>query len=318
MVVLPEILRGHGYATASFSTNSHMGPITKLTRGFSYFEKAYILEREHCLPEAEAFLETHADRKFFMYVHTVEPHYPYSPPEQLARLFASPGQDPTDVDLYDAEIAYADSNLGKLVSKLKELGIYGNTLLIVTADHGEAFGEHEGIFKHSEKPYNELIHIPLIMNLPGLLPTGKVVKQNVQLIDIAPTILDMVNIQGNEQFQGMSLLPLITGGPREAFESRTVYAVGKGVTAAIRDDWKLLYSQDKVNLYDLSTDPGETKNVASENASVVKSLEEELSSHQALQKRLAEQIRGSRPDEDTLLDVDPRAIERLKALGYLK
>jgi arylsulfatase A-like enzyme len=318
MALLPEILRSHGYATAAVSLNSNMGRLANLTRGFGQFDETYVLKRRDCLPESTAFLENCRDRRFFLYIHTVEPHWSYKPPEEFVRLFVPAGEDPRDVDLYDAEIVRADSNVGLFVSKLKELGMYDNTLLIVTADHGEAFGEHEGIFKHADKPYNELIHIPLIMRLPGALPTGKVVEQNVQFIDIAPTILDIVNIQGNEQFHGMSLLPLITGGPREAFESRTVYAVGKGVTAAIRDDWKLLRGQDKVSLYNLSTDPGETKNVASENAPVVKSLEEELSSHQALQKRLAEQIRGSRPDEDTPLDVDPRAIERLKALGYLK
>ena len=318
MVVLPEILRSYGYATASFSTNSHMGPITDLTRGFSYFEKAYLLEREHCTREAAAFLEKYADRKFFMYVHTVEPHYPYSPPEQLAHRFAAPGEAPTDLDLYDAEIVYADANLEHLVSKLRELGIHDNTLLIVTADHGEAFGEHEGMIKHSGKPYNELIHIPLIMHLPGSLPAGKVVAHNVQLIDIAPTILDVLNIRGNEQFQGMSLLPLIEGGSADAFRGRTVYSVGKGMTAVIKDNWKLLCGKETKNLYDLSVDFGETKNVASKNESVVESLEKELSNHQALQSRLAQEIQRLRRDKDTALDVDPRAIERLKALGYLK
>jgi arylsulfatase A-like enzyme len=318
MVLLPEILRSYGYATASFSTNSHMGPITNLTRGSSYFEKAYLLEREHCSPEAAAFLEKHADRKVFLYVHTVEPHWQYKPPEEFVRRFVPAGQDPEDLDLYDGEIVRADSNLELLISNLKKLGICENTLLIVTADHGEAFGEHEGMLKHGEKPYNELIHIPLIMHLPGSLPAGEVVENNVQLIDIAPTILDILNIQGNEQFQGMSLLPLVTGGPPDAGVNRTVYATGKGVTAAIRDDWKLMHSQNRVSLYDLSTDPGETQNVASENPSIVKSLEEELSSHKALQEKLAQQMRGARTEEDVSVEVDPRAIERLKALGYLQ
>jgi len=318
MLLLPEILRSHGYATAGVSLNSNMGQLANLNRGFSRFDETYPLNRRDCLPESTAFLENCRDRSFFLYIHTVEPHWPYKPPEEFVRLFVPPGEDPENVDLYDAEIVRADSNIGLFISKLKELGMYDDTLLIITADHGEAFGEHEGIFKHADKPYNELIHIPLIMHLPGLLPTGKVVEQNVQLLDIAPTILDVLSIQRNEQFQGMSLLPLITGGPREALESRTVYAVGKGVTATIRDDWKLLKDQDKASLYDLSTDPGETKNVADENAPVVNSLEEELARHQALQEKLAQQMRGSRAEEDVALDVDPRAIERLKALGYLK
>ncbi len=342
MVLLPEILRSHGYATASISLNSSIGPLTGLTRGFSYFEEDYLLKRsdwsilnepdrglDHLeedyllkhydwLPQATGFLERCKDRNFFLYVHTIEPHDPYRPPTRLVDLFSPQGKEPADVDLYDAEIMHADSNLALLISKLKELGMYDDTLLIITADHGEAFREHEGITLHGSKPYNELIHIPLIVRLPGAVPGGRVVDHNVQLIDIAPTILDALNIHGNEQFQGMSLLPLITGGAADAFESRTVYSAGKGVTAAIRRDWKLMRSQDGLSLYDLSTDFGETKSVAIENESIVRSLEEELSNYLAVQERIARQIRASTPDGEVPLDVDPRAIEQLKALGYLK
>jgi len=140
------------------------------------------------------------------------------------------------------------------------------------------------------------------------------------LLDIAPTILDLLNLPIPEQFQGMTFLPLIRGEGTNAFRNRAVYSEWQGLAfitmSMIKDNWKLLRDQDVTRLYDLSTDFGETNDVAGQNESVVAALQEELSDYLSSQESLAKSVRGDQAD--TTVRMDAREIERLKALGYLK
>jgi arylsulfatase A-like enzyme len=323
LVVLAEILRESGYATGAVLENGQAGGETNLGRGLSHLSHPRGRKYTTRTKEIAGFAEMHRDRPFFLYIHGMDVHAihgKYSPPKGLRHLYASSGEEPTDMDLYDACILSADNKLQTLITILKELDVYDDTLLIITADHGEAFGEHEGITSHNGKPYNELIHIPLIVHLPGVLPAGKVIEQNVQLLDIAPTILDLLNLPIPDQFQGMTLLPLIRGEGTDAFRNRPVYSEWQGpafiTMSMIKDNWKLLRDEEVTRLYDLSTDFGETNDVAGQNESVVAALREELSDYLSSQESLAKSVR--RDQADTTVRMDAEQIERLKALGYLK
>jgi len=322
LALLPEILRQQGYATACITENPYVGPITNLDRGFSHYERrAYPRSHrfeEHTLPRATEFVGAHKDRNFFMYVHTSGAHWPYDPAKEFYRPFVGPGEKPADVDLYDGEIVRADNDLRRFIQMLKELAVHENTLLMVTADHGEAFGEHPGPTGHGGKPYNELIHVPLIMQVPGLVPAGKVVRQNVQLLDLAPTILDVFGLPANEQFEGASLLPLLDGRPHGAFDDRSIYSRGRytGATSLVKGDWKLLKTREAVHLYDILSDYGETKDLASENQLLVTSLLDEMSNYTKSREKLARQMREH--EEEARIELDQGTIDDLKALGYLK
>ena len=153
------------------------------------------------------------------------------------------------------------------------------------------------------------------------MPKCKVVNQNVQLIDIAPTILDAVDISlPGGQYQGLSLLPLAAGKSSADFDDRHVYARGRyrGATAIIKGNWKLLYDNDKKMLFDLDADAGETTNLASEEPALVDSLFEEAREYINSQKELAVALKAERGEVESRVHLDRESIEQLKALGYLK
>jgi len=331
LVTLAETLRARGYATASVLENAWPAMQTNLARGFSVVTGPTFMgipglythagrRFKYTLQQSRDWLEQHRARKFFLYVHTMEPHNPYTPSEPFTSRFApAAGQTPTDIDLYDAEIAEADHNLNRFVEMLKELDLYENTLLVLLADHGEAFGEHENMKWHGGSPYNELIHIPLIMRCTGMIPEGTVVKENVQIIDIAPTILDVLDVSPpGRQYQGASLLPLIAGEDTAAFEDRYIYSRGRDqdVRSVIQGNWKLLYRDKKRALYDIGADFGERDNLLSEKALLADGLFEEAGRYAKSQQELARELRAD--EEDLPLLLDPDTVEKLKALVYLK
>lgn len=316
-ITVAEILRSRGYATGAVTSNGYPGPVTNLAQGLCQFERPDSLEA--VVESARWFLEMHKDRNFFLYVHTLEPHAPYAPPDQFANKFVMPGQNPAEIDLYDGEVLYADANLKRFISALKDAGVYDDTLLLVTSDHGEAFREHEGMTEHGGKPYNELIHIPLIMHLPGFQPKVNVVEQNVGLIDVGPTILDVLGVSPPDQFQGASLLPLVGGEVFGVFDDRRIYSRARGgdSMSVIDGNWKLLFSDSgKPKLFNLAVDFGETKNLADTNEPLVTRLLDEAKVYAASQEKIGKAIRGGA--EEGSVKLDQRTIEQLKRLGYIK
>ena len=203
------------------------------------------------------------------------------------------------------------------MDKLDGLGLERNTLVIFTADHGEAFGEHEGKTGHYWKPYNELIHIPLVMYWPGVLPAGKVVTVNVQMLDLPATILDFAGLQPNPQFAGMSLRPLIKARNVAAFRNRIIYSYWRGRTSAVKGDWKLLHDApaDKKLLFNIARDPGETRDAALGHEAVFGALDADMAAYVARRRQAGHEIRTQQ--DDAVLHMDPRQIEILESMGYL-
>jgi arylsulfatase A-like enzyme len=168
------------------------------------------------------------DSRFFLWIHYMDTHEPYVPPRSRARTycwaatrFRYCGRELRDVphsclgllvELYDAAVAYVDSSVAALLREIGALGLLHNTFVVITADHGEEFGEHGGWARHHSKLYRELLHVPLIVSGPGIAPVT--VTTQISLIDLAPTVLDLAGIKPDNRFQGRSLLPFLNGRER--------------------------------------------------------------------------------------------------------
>ena len=146
-------------------------------------------------------------KKFFLWMHLYDPHYPYHPPAPYAAEYKDRP--------YDGEIAFADSQVGRLIQFLKSKGLYENTMIVLSGDHGESLGEH-GEKTHGFFIYNATLHVPFIIHLPGAA-SPRVVPDLVNLADLMPTVLQALKIDVPTQVQGHNLLPLIrTKEPGEA------------------------------------------------------------------------------------------------------
>jgi len=258
-----------------------------------------IIRAEELTDQALQSLAAHRG-KFFLWLHYMDVHRPYMPfskylsqfrthpvsRRKMVTLFhkilenpdqISPPEVTTLVDLYDADIKYVDDAVGRLLDSLG--GDLPNTIVIITADHGEEFGEH-GEFGH-ETLYDGLVHVPLIMAGPGI-KGGTLVKQQVSLIDLAPTIANLIGIDNAPSFRGESLLPVVRG-EREVTDGTisTTFEPGQRFIAYRVPGWKYIRTEslddnDAVlaeEVYDLRSDPGETRNLHGMDIEEVKRFE---------------------------------------------
>lgn len=218
-------------------------------------------------------------RPFFLFLHLWDVHYDYIPPAPYDKLFdpdyrgtidgrnyihneaVNPEMDPRDLEhiiaLYDGEIAYVDYHIGLIVKELKRLGIFDRTLIVVTADHGDEFFEHGGK-GHRNTLYDEVTMIPLIVHLPEKISSALRISNQVSIIDIAPTILDLAGIAVPDQMQGRSLISLLRGGdqPNDRY---ALLELGDILNALRSNSWKLLFNTRALQtiIFDLKDDPGE-------------------------------------------------------------
>ncbi|MBS3105479.1 sulfatase [Candidatus Woesearchaeota archaeon] len=243
------------------------------------------------------WLDKNKDQTFYLFVNYVDLHHPYYFPEEFMYKFTDKDYDYDLVDnavevtaerryeyvpdeivdyttnLYDGGLAYLDYNLGKLFERLGELGLMNNTIVIITADHGEEFYEHGG-FLHASTMFEELLHVPLIIYYPEFSP--KRVEERVSLVDIFPTVLDFLDIEyAKDEIDGISLLPLLRGNgnfKRDNFVISEDYGrpeIGEATLRALYDgDWKVIVvnlsdPDYKLNssLFNLKNDPNESKNL---------------------------------------------------------
>ena len=219
------------------------------------------------------------------------------------------------------------------VERLQTLGLDDDTLIVFMSDHGEEFLEHGRMF-HGQTVYNELTQVPLVMRWPGAIPSGIVVDENVQLIDIMPTLLDLSGLPHPDGLQGRSLLPFVSGGsgtsgawtPRPAFSEKAptsgAAAPPPGDTesyAVIDHDWLLIHNRARgddtpeFELYDVATDPLNLTNVASGQTEVVERLARDLDRWH----RIAEQARLP-DDTEAAAGLSQEDLERLRSLGYIR
>lgn len=232
--------------------------------------------------------------------------------------------------LYDCGIEYTDFHLGSFLNNLRETNLLDNTIVVITADHGEEFFQH-GQLKHTQY-YDEIIKVPLVIRFPGKLEAGTVVDQLTRSIDVAPTILDLCEIQArSEQFQGSSLLTLTQGINGKA-EQRTLFG---GEDRPLDSNTKIMRTPEyfyirngserkmfKFNLekpeelYNLSSDPNQLTNVIDEEVDVYENMRLEVDKWTLDCVDLRSQLI---PEEITKeIEIDERSLEELKSLGYIK
>ena len=314
-VTLTEILKESGFATAAFISSFMMDSQFGLDQGFdSYsdiFEKTYssvgINERKggETSRLAAQWLDTHKDESFFLFLHYFDPHKSYKPPEPFASKFSQ--------NLYAGEIAYTDACIGQVITRLKELGLYDSTLIIITGDHGEMLGEH-GELTHSFYIYQGAIKVPLIFKLPGR-SLSQTVSAPVGLIDIVPTVCSLLGIKTPPEVQGMDLSAYLQGKPPSA-EKRYLYCESfipteykaNSLMGVVTDKYKYIQTT-RPELYDLANDPAESRNLVTSQPQMARVLKD----------RLAQILEGSVRDDtsDSRLALDTRGLENLKSLGYV-
>lgn len=358
-VALAEVLRDGGYATLAVVTNGLVDAGFGFDQGFDEFV------REHgAAPEVPGITGFRADKPaidsdvanaaalvvldgledaqpgapFFLYVHVLDPHAPYFPPEPFKGRFAAEidrfdlgsmeslrvmdemakhGEAPDArtraqlETLYDAEIAHNDYQFGLFLDALRSRGLYDEALVIVVSDHGESFWEH-GTRGHGKDLFEELLRVPLIMKAPHQ-STPLRVTTVAQHVDLMPTLLDYAGIPRPEGLNGISLRPALEGVADLETESPRIVVSNGGPGTAIREGrWKVVKRSapgKPIELYDLENDPGETRNVAPQHPIVARYLLETVARSEADAKPAAA------PNERALT---PAQQAELRALGYLE
>jgi arylsulfatase A-like enzyme len=335
-VTITEVLKAAGYATGAFTGGGQMDRVFGLDQGFDVYDRPGPQRFLHTVRRGIEWLDTTTDRPFFLFLHSYEVHHPYEPsPEHLAlvggdydgelpdaisiellREYNSRSRElkagdlPHIIATYDAEIRSMDEGFAFLVAALKERGLYDDTLIVFTSDHGEEFGEHGAIGWHSHSLYDELLRVPLVIRFPGGAHAGRVVEQQVRSLDIAPTMAAILGLPVPDDFAGVDLTRFITGDETLSLLAISRMDRKRGIErSSIRTDrWKMMTPGI---LYDLQTDPGEQWDTPSfkptGSRDTVKRLQEALS--EALAEREPLESEQVAPSESTL--------DELRALGYI-
>jgi hypothetical protein len=241
---------------------------------------------------ALGFLRTRRGLPTFLYVHTMDPHVPYAPPPPVDRMFEPhptaehPAQDPrTDykepldrermIAQYDGDVAFGDREFGRFLRELKAEGLYGDALVVFLADHGEEFLDH-GLWLHGRSLFDELIRVPLVVKFPGRVGAGRRVAEQVQAMDVVPTVLEAVGLPLPSDLGGRPLQRTLDGGtkPRPALAEISHRGfVAHGVRTE-SDKYVRRFSPDDDELYfDLERDPQEKTNVAAQHPERVRLLQ---------------------------------------------
>lgn len=283
-----------------------------LGRALASNERYYLLAPEvNAL--ARSWLAERRKRRFFLFLNYMDPHAPYLPVGRYRKLFRDEGgmgDDDDPVSAYDAEIRYLDDHLGRLFRQLAEWQLLDRTLVVIVADHGESFGEHQRV-GHAVSVYEGEVRVPLILHLPGQ-ERGERVDRFVHLVDVLPTLLETMGLPAPADLPGRSLL---RDGTRDGGASPIVAHLGRyerdyAEYAIYRDPWKLITRSDATQeLYDLRRDPGERSDLLDLHRPVADRLTVEL----------AQFLASTRPRFETRAqEIDAETLERLRALGYVR
>jgi len=289
------------------------------------------------------WLDAGPKEPFFLLVHYNDPHWPYDPPSPYGAewvadyhgpltphdtgvVVESEGRPVRDLDpeslrylvgLYDGEIRFADANVGALLAKLRSAGLRRPLLTVLTADHGEEFLDH-GSMSHGYTLYDEQIRVPLVMSFPGRLPATRV-RAQVELIDVMPTLLDLIGLGRTADTQGTSLIELMLGttssGPGNAFSEAPL----RGALRSVRTEagWKLVEDEGRGlrQLFDLVRDPRERRDLSARDPKTVSVLRSRVSRWVGTSEehRAALGLTGKIPPAR----VDEATRRRLEQLGYV-
>ena len=376
VTVLPEVLQQAGYTTFGISANANVSPTFGYAQGFDEFivwkqedpvrltllgrTAEFVLgpttlarvlgERPTLIPEAKsitdntlAWAKSQPKQPFFMYVHYIDPHYPYRAPAPYDRAFDYQRDPPKrrngtvdprtlatrdaqrdtvskTLDQYDGEILYTDHHVGRLLDGLQAMGRLDNTIVIITADHGEEFFEH-GQIGHGKSAYEEVLWIPFVMVWPGKIAAGAKTDQMVGLIDVMPTLLAAAGLESPKLVQGTSFASLFAK-PDAQLPMRTLFAqvlqVGFSIDMARNDSYKFVQhpygpQQGREEYYDLYQDPLERADLGTRPPLPAVALKKELKLFQDI---IARASSLTQPEQVKKLDRDTE--RALRSLGYIK
>lgn len=365
---LTEILSRQGFCCGAITGGGFVSPKYGFGRGFDFYNESHgsveaVDSAELVFQAAKEWIDNNQDRDFFLFLHTYQMHSPYSSPEPYRETFLSShdafkeihierylggkeavfkplpeAERQNIISLYDGEIKYTDEVLiGRLLSWLKEKGLYDRLMIIVTSDHGEEFYEH-GAWVHGAHLYQESIHIPLIIKFPYSRYAGEKIEKIVRITDIAPTILDVLGWKKimPKHWEGRSLIPLLEKKERQ---DRTFLADSCWLSGEVCGDiasplplsvatnlgskkvifnrpWteklKKIYQPNpqnwpSVEIYDLSFDFKEKEDLSPESWGKISSLLQAVESRYQLLRKLS---RGK-------IDLSQEELEKLRALGYI-
>lgn len=310
-LTIAELLKENKFRTAAFIGAFPLDSRFCLNQGFDLYDDNYGTQSElHFL-----YIERPAEKvikpamewisaqqgKWFAWIHLFDPHQPYSPP--------SPYKEKYESDLYSGEAAYLDSQLGVLFQFLRKNDSLEDTIVIITSDHGEALGE-KGEKTHGYYAYNNTIHVPLIVYIPGV--HSKKIEENVGHIDIFPTLCDLLGISIPTHVQGKSLVPLIEG---KNWKKNNIYF--ESLSPNLNMGWAPLRGMIKGNIkfidlpipeiYDLGKDPEESNNLAKEYE-----IDKLKSTLKKIMKKKEGEFKTSRSK-----NIDRETIKKMESLGYL-
>jgi len=363
-VCLAEILKKEGYYTAAFVDGGWLRHKFGFNQGFDiYDDEGGRIARIN--KKVMKFLEENFQKKFFLFMHVYDVHGPYEPPPPYNEMFYKGNKDDpnnhsmdfiksigyhkyqkfdniTDINyvksLYAGEIRYVDNELGKLFAKMGELEIFDNTLLVFLSDHGESLFEHHVYIGHGIFLFDNEVKIPLIIKPPKGNYRKRVIYNQVESIDVMPTILDLLDLPANKEAQGKSLVKFMKN---QKVASKDNFAFGEssntGGTGFVRTNkWKFIskmkinlnelvqglkpsnkinltkYIIDEEQLYDLENDPQERNNLIKKEPEVAKKLKDRLIKWEEDNKKIASRM------EKHKIELTDEEKEQLKALGYVQ
>ncbi len=351
-LLLSEHLKGEGFQTGSFIANGYVSDRFGFDQGWdhytNYIREGKNTEAKNVFEEAGNWIEEHKDGRFFAYVQTIDPHVPYDPPGEYLRMY-----DPSEYSgqvkprmtgdllerakrrppavvfderdkrrlagLHDGEITQHDHFLGLFIDRLVQLGLWEDTLLVVTSDHGEEFDDH-GSWGHGHSVYQELLHVPLMFRLPNRLPAGARVPNAVSTLDVSATVTELMGVSPMPKNEGQTLVGLMRGAPPDrptvAFsdfqDDRRVITTGR---------WKLILRGNLTStMFDLVADPREKNELDASSSPIGRRysrvlLGQFLGATDRGDWLSAEQKSGTQLERENA-EMDDTIRDQLRALGY--
>ena len=353
---LSSVLKGAGYETTALVDNPNLAARHGYSKGFDRYretweEKALDSEMARTraiTAEAVAFLrERRSESPFLLWLHYVNPHAPYTPPPPhdtafmdaqasssrrlpvvpgfhggLPKQWAVKGQDRLGyyVAQYDGEIAAVDQEVGAVVDALASGRLAGETVVVLTSDHGESLGEHDYYFDHGEDLFEPSMAIPLIVVMPGA-PAGVRSRALASTLDLVPTVLDLLKVSYPPDLAGVSLLAEAKGQASGA-AARLFGQNERNLTATWDERYRLVATPsdagEQTAFYDRVADPGETRDVSRGNPEVLRTARRELSLFQERGDREWARTRPLLEGKAGELPMSAEAREKLCALNYIK
>lgn len=302
----PRLLQQAGYATAAFVSAFVLREETGFAAGFEKFDAELEpgttddpgqVQRpgRETVARAKQWLGANAARRFFLLVHLYEPHSPYEPQEPFRSKYK---------DAYDGEVATADALVGELVAALKRLGVYDRAALLLLSDHGEGLGDH-GEAEHGVLLYREALQVPMLLKLPRGKRAGTRVAEPAQLLDVAPTLLELADLPPQPAMKGIPLTDVgrKPSGPVFAETYYPRFHMGWSELSSLIDFPHHLIQGPDPELYDLERDPRETKNLRATERRAFATLREKIAPFQ---------VAAAEPGRE-----DAETAAKLAALGYL-